>query len=708
MTRRLAALLVVLVAGALAGPAGAAPTLVRTLDNGMRVAVFTDHRLPIVQIQVLVPAGSRSEQPLEGCAARVTASLLTRGTTSRTAQQFAQDVENLGGTVVGDAARDYATLTGAFRSSDFEPGLELVADAVMNPIFEDTEFDAARQDLLRRILDSRGRPDAVAEEHAWALALRGHPYAAPPGGTIEGLAALTRSRVAGFHRAQYRPDHALVAVAGDVDAEKAFAIVKEAFGGWAGRSRTVGGPTAEIPKPAGRRIRIVDVPGSPGAELRVIVPVPPRNLGEGPALVVANDLLGGSAGSRLAGSNPRAVDAYSSLEQQREAGVLILATSARADSVVRALDRLRGALGRFATSPPTDAEVERARRILARSFPIRNETLGAESAQWLTASSLGLGDDWPDRYPALVQAVTADQVRDVARRYFDPDRADVVVVGPADALKPALENLGTVEVVSIQDPPVPVATLPAMRTDEPDQAALETGRKKMQEAIVAHGGLARLKGIKDSIVESDVVLYHSGQSITGKQVEQRREPFQLLTQTTFVQLQTIQAVHGDTAWTRVSSSAADSTFQESAEGVAAMRRAFGSDVPHLLLLAADPKSRVAFRGQDDLGGANADVVEVIGQDGVRWVLYLDPKSHRLLAAEDNQGSALRGSVLRRTFGELRAVQGVLWPHSEERQVDGQKTLTLKTSRIRVNTGVPSSVFRSEAPIPTTTTTHPRR
>jgi zinc protease len=709
MKRPVLALLPVLalMAGALAAPAAAAPTLVRTLENGVRVAVFTDHRLPIVQIQVLVPAGSRAEQSFEGCAARITASLLTRGTTSRNAEQFAHEVEDLGGTVVGDAARDYATLTGAFRSADLEPGLELVADAVMNPLFEDGEFNAARQDLLRRIIESRSHPDEVAEEHAWALAMEGHPYAAPPGGTIEGLAALTRSRVTTFHRAQYRPDHALVAVAGDVDAEKAFAAVRESFGNWGGRTRTVGDPAAEIRKSAGRRIRIVDVPGAPGAELRVVVPVSARSADDAPALVVANDLLGGAAGSRLAGSNMRAVEAYSTLEQQREAGLLVLATSSRPDSVVRALDRLRGALGRFSTSPPTQAEVERARRILARSFPLRNETLGAESAQWLTASSLGLGDDWPDHYPALLQAVTADKVRDVARRYFDPDRADIVVVGPAEALKPALENLGTVEVVSFQEPPVPVATLPAMRMDEPNKASLDEGRKKMQEAIAAHGGLARLKGIKDSIVESDVMLFHSGQAIGGKQVEPRREPLQLWTQTTFVQLQTTQAVHGDTAWTRVSSASADSTFGESPDGVAAMKRAFASDVPHLLMLGAQPRSRVAFRGQDELAGGTADVVEVVGEDGVRWVLFLDPKTHRVLAAEDNQGSALRGSVLRRSFGELRLVQGVLWPHAEERQVDGQRTLTLKTTRIRVNTGVPPSVFLSEAP-KTTTTTHPRR
>jgi zinc protease len=680
-----------------AGVAGAAPTLVRSLDNGVQVAVFSDHRLPIVQIQVLVPAGNRNEEPLEAGAATLTAMLLTRGTTSRTSSQFAHDVAALGGTVVGDAARDYATLTGAFRSADLDQGLELVADAIMNPIFEDAELAGARQDLVRRVVDSRSHLDIVAEEHVWAEVMKGHPYAAPPGGTLETIAALSRQRVAAFHRAQYRPDHALIAVAGDVDPERAFASVQETFGRWSGRTRTLAPSTAREVKPSRFTIRLVDVPGATGAELRLAVPVSARGAEDTPVLAIANDLLGGGAGSRLAGTNLRAVQAYSLLEQQREGGLLILATSAGNDSVVPALGRLRDELGRFSGNPPAQADVDRSRRILARSFPLRNETLGAQSAQWLTSAFLGLDKDYSDRYTARLMTVTSDQVRDVARRYFDPAHAEAVVVGAAEALKAGLERLGPVEVVSIQEPPNPVETAPAMRMDVPDAAAIEAGRKRVQLALVAHGGLPRLRSIKDSRVEADITLYHSGENVTGKQVELRREPGQLRTETTFMQLMTVQAVHGDTAWTRMSSGKNDSTFNESPETAVAMRRAFASDVPHLLLTAADPKSRVAFRGQDEAGGGLADVVEVVAADEARWVLFLDPRTHRLVAAEDNQGSPLRGAALRRLFADLRTEQGVLWPHREERQVDGERTLTLTVSRVQINTGIPPEAFWRNVP-----------
>jgi zinc protease len=684
----------------------AAPTLVRRLDNGAQVAIFSDHRLPIVQIQVLVPAGTRHEQPLESGAASLTALLLTRGTSSRTSQQFARDVESLGGTVLADASRDYTTMSGAFRSADLERGLELVADALINPIFENDDLSLGRQELARRVMESRAHLDVVAQEHVWALAMRGHPYATPLSGSVEALSALTRERVVAFHRAQYRPDQALIAVAGDVDPEAAFTAVQEAFRSWAGKARTVAPSAIPAPrKPDGPQIRLVDVPGATEAEIRVAVPVSARGAKDAAALAVANDLLGGTTGSRLAGQ-ARVVRAYSLLDQQREAGLLMLASSAHNDSVVAALGRLRDELSRFAASPPSSADVERSRRILSRAYPLRNETLGAQAAQWLTAASLGLGNDYGERYVNDLTGVTAESVQDVARRFFDSEHAVVVVVGSADDLKAPLGTLGPVEVVSVGASAAPIAVSPSMRMDEPDEASLREGRKRADAMVAAHGGIKRLKAIKDSRVESDLTLYRGTESITGKQTEIRLEPGRLRTETNFMQLATVQAVHGDTAWTRMTAGKNDSTFNEEPDGVEAMKRAFSGDVPHMLLMAANPKSRVAFRGQDEIGGTAVDVVEVVGPDGTRWVLFVDPTSHRLMGAEDNQGSPLQGPALRRLFGDPRTVQGVLWPHTEERQVNGERTLTLKVNRVQINTGITPAAFLSR--VPATTTSHPRR
>src|SRR5262249_12488532 len=197
-------------------------------------------------------------------------------------------------------------------------------------------------------------------------------------------------------------------------------------GGWAGHAR--GGPPAATPplrKPAGLELRIVDVPGAAEAEIRVAVPVPPRGGEESTALAVANDLLGGAVGSRRASAHVLGPQAYSEVEQQREGGLLILGTSARSDSVAAAVSHMRAELGRFAGSPPTASEVERSRRVLGRAYPLRNETLGAQEAQWLTGAFLGLGNDYSDHFSERVEAVTAGQVRDGARPFLRSPHAAV-------------------------------------------------------------------------------------------------------------------------------------------------------------------------------------------------------------------------------------------------------------------------------------------
>jgi zinc protease len=670
----------------------AAPTLERTLDNGLRVAVFADHRLPIVQIQVLVRAGNRYEEPLESGAARLSALMLTRGTTTRTASQFSEEVERLGGTVGGDAARDYATLSGGFRSADFSQGLELVGEALMNPIFDETELRNARRQLIGGLLQSRRRLEVLADEHVWATVMRDHPYAEPPDGTADGLAGITRARLIAFHRALYRPDGTLLAIAGDVDPERAMAAAQEVFGGWSGKARV----TKDAPAPgalSGLGVLLVDVPGAAAAEIRLAVPTPARGAKEAHALTIANELLGGGMDSRLGRGSGKVLKRYSTLELERDGGVLVLGTSARNDSVGKAVAGLRAELQRFVSEPPTEAEVARSRRAMARAYTIRVETLGSRTAQWLTAAFLGLGDDYPDRYPERLEGVTAATIHDVASRVFTPDRAEIVVVGAASEIKAQLEPLGRVEVTSMDAPAVPTRLAPAMRLDQPNDAALAAGKPLVQAALAAHGGLARIKAIKDSRVDAEVTIYRGGESLVGKQVELRLEPGDVRLETTFPQLATVQSLRGDSAWTRVTATGVDSTYDEDQDGVAGMRHTFWSDVPHLLLAAADPRSRVAYRGEDQIGDATTQVVEVVNAAGDRWVLFLDEKSHQLVAVEENQGSPLRGPSLRRVFSASRVVQGVSWPHQEERLLNGERTLSLRLRSVQVNTGITAAAFR---------------
>src|SRR5262249_27109249 len=256
------------------------------------------------------------------------------------------------------------------------------------------------------------------------------------------------------------------------------------FGSWKGAARSVDLPAPQAPDP--RQIRLVDQPGSPGVELRIALPMPGTRAPEIAALAIANELLGGSVGSRLNLSG-RAFGAHSSLKLLRDSGILVIPATCPADSAARVLARLRAEVTRFTRQPPSEPEVKAAARTISRAFPLQNESTAAQAAQWRGARFRGVGDDYSQRYPERIQAVTAADVKAVATRWLAPEREVVVVVGPASTIEPKLRDQGTVHVVPITAPPINLESAPAMRTATPSADELARGRKLIDQASAAPG-----------------------------------------------------------------------------------------------------------------------------------------------------------------------------------------------------------------------------
>src|SRR5262245_61254724 len=189
---------------------------VKKLANGLEVMVFSDARLPVAMIQLRIPAGVAAEPADQNGVASVTARMLGRGTTSHSAGTFARDLALLGGGLAAEAGREYTIVSAAFLSRDFESGLELVADAVIHPVFLDGELQRAANAAGRSVLQLHQRPPATAVEQLWTLALPDVPPARPPLGQFETVDRLTLEQVRAFYRDRYRPGGAVLAIAGDV------------------------------------------------------------------------------------------------------------------------------------------------------------------------------------------------------------------------------------------------------------------------------------------------------------------------------------------------------------------------------------------------------------------------------------------------------------------------------------------------------------
>ncbi len=452
--------------------------VVRTLPNGLTIAVFADHRLPIVQAALLVPAGSTQESAREVGVGSLTAATLVRGTASRTADDFDAELHRHGATLGANAGREYAIVTLGLPARDFEPALELFADAVLNPAFSDEEIQAARTRLLQQIASGRQNAGTIADEHAIALGFAG-AAGSPVAGTFETLTELNRAEVQAFHRRCYRPGRAVLGVAGDVEPERVFALAQRLFGSWSGSSTPPA--AAALASGAGPRVRIVDLPGRTQSEFRVVLPAPARaDTQRAAAAQILSALLESRRDAR-GRVLPR--DERATVTALGGAGLLVVSGNAPADSVASRIRSVRAALTDLAGRPVDTAMLDAARRRMSGAYALPFETLSGVLGQWLAARAAGLGDGEPARFGDRLAAVDAAAVTQVASMAADAKDPVIVVAGPANRLASSLATLGTVEVVSATASAVAVPAAPSRTTSAPTAEQVASGRRMIGDAV---------------------------------------------------------------------------------------------------------------------------------------------------------------------------------------------------------------------------------
>jgi len=667
--------------------AGAAPApyrppvpATRRLANGLTIAVFPDRRLPIAQIAVLVPGGSMQEGAEELGVAAVTAALLTQGSASRTAGEFETELVHRAITMSGNAGREYATLSAGCRSEDFEAALSLLAEAVLTPVFPEDEVDAARVRAVQQLPITRQAAGGVAEEHAFALAFPGQTAGYPTGGTMTTLNEIHRSEVQEFHRRCYRPDRALLAVAGDVDTAKVFALATELFNPWRGTAPNVAPPKFATGTRA--HVRIVDVPGRAVTEYRVLVPAPGRESADAPAALLVSALLEGR------GRAP--IEERASVNALAGGGVLMVSGSAPSDSIPGRLRAVRSALATVAAQPPAAEPLAAARRRLVDGYALQFETLAGVIGQWMSAHAAGLPDDAPAARMDRWLAVTPDDVARVARASAGTPAPVIVVLGPAAKLKTSLAALGTVEVVDVSSSPVAVPMSPSRASGAPSAEQVAAGKRLIADAVKAHGGADRLKLIKDSVLEAQATLVLNEQEVAGTLKETRKDPSRYLASMVVRTAYGLQGLEGNGRGWVIASSIGDTAVAADSLTLANLRIAFASDLIHVLREAQDPAARVASRGRERAGAGEAEVVEVVMPDGRRRVLFLDGASHRLVAIEQSEAGS--DVPVRRSWSDFRTVKGVLWPFAETRSLRGQRLMTLQLRSVQLNAGVADAAF----------------
>ncbi|MEQ1575445.1 MAG: pitrilysin family protein [Vicinamibacterales bacterium] len=442
------------------GPAPALelpPIQKRALSNGLPVWIVESHEVPLVQVNLLVQAGSGDDPAGKFGVASLTSAMLDEGAGSRSALEVADAAEFLGAALTTSSSFDASTVRMNVPVARLQAALPIMADVALRPTFPDSDLDRLRQDRITALLQVRDDPQQIAPI-AFARIVFGptHRYGTGAVGTEATLTALTSQDLRRFHSAYYQPANATLVVVGDIKADEAIAQLEKQFGAWKNTAPVRRDTVPAAAQLTRGQIYIVDKPGSAQSQVRIGWVGVPRSTPDFFTLEVMNTILGGSFTSRL-NQNLREEHQYSygansRFDMRLSAGAFVAGAGVQTDKTAEAVREFFNELNGILKPVPVD-EIAKARNYVALGFPADFETSSDLSVRLEELIVYKLPDDYFRRYVENIQAVTAAAIQKAATTYIQPSRFAVVIVGDRTVIEPGIRalNLGPVRVMTMEE-----------------------------------------------------------------------------------------------------------------------------------------------------------------------------------------------------------------------------------------------------------------
>ncbi|MCP3140373.1 M16 family metallopeptidase [Pyxidicoccus xibeiensis] len=432
-----------------APPAAAAPKPFKLpertefkLDNGLEVSLVPYGDVPKVALQLVLDTGNIHEKQNEVWLADLTSKLLLEGTTTRSAQQLAQEAAKLGGPLSETTSTDQTFLAIEVLSESGPKAVSLLADVIQNPRFPKEDLERVKGDLLRDLAIFKSQPQVLADEQLFrAIYGDQHPYGRyfP---TEEMLKGYTQETVRAHFDANYGAARARLYVVGRYDAAQLEKAVRDAFSGWkAGPARVENVPTQQVAK----SVQLIDRPGAVQSTLRVAVKALPPSHPDYVKQEVLNTMLGGYFSSRIT-ANIREKRGYSYSPNSaitthvkdaywvQRADVTTAVTGESLKEILKEVDSLR-------KTAPSAQELKDVQNYLAGFFLLQNSSRSGIINQLRFVDLHGLPDTYLRDYVQNVMAVTPEQVRQLASTALKQDAMTVVIAGDQKVVKPQLKVL---------------------------------------------------------------------------------------------------------------------------------------------------------------------------------------------------------------------------------------------------------------------------
>lgn len=651
-----------------------ADPVIYKLPNGITVLVVENHKLPKVSATFNIDAGPITEGSKAGVV-NIMGGMLNEGTTTKTKIQFDEAVDQLGANVSVHASGGGTSALTRY----FDAAFLLMADALRNPSFPQASFEKLKSQAITGLKSSERSAKAISGRVVSALAY-GTNHPSGEFSTEQSINALTLDDVKTAYKKYVTPSRGYLTFVGDIKPEKARELALKAFGDWKGTTLTL--PVlAKINNPAQTEIDVIDVPSAVQSEITVTNLVTlPISHPDYHAVLLANELLGGGADSKLF-TNLRekhgfTYGAYSSIAAGRFQNRFTANAAVRNEKVDSAVVEILKEINAMRTQKVTDEELQNTKNLYNGTF-----ALGLENPARIAsfASSILINDlpkDFYRTYLQKINAVTADDILRVSKKYFNHADTRIVIVGKQEVFLPALKKSGlTVKTFDAYARPVTAATNAV--------AVKKSAAEIISGYLTAIGGEAELKKITSIVQTADFEIQGQKLTATMKLLFPNLESSEISMNGTTVMK---EVFNGNSGFQSQMGQKKEITGEELAQKKA-KKGLFDQ------LYYKGNKLEVA--GITKVGQADAYILHITPPAGKKVTEYYDVKTGYLLKEEKSIKSNGTDITQITEYSDYRKVGNVLLPYKINQSVQtpaGSQDFVINVKDIKVNTGIKPADF----------------
>ena len=658
------------------------------LDNGMTLYILEDHELPLVYANAFLAAGGFLDPADKIGLGSITGDVMRTGGTARmSGDEIDEALEALGASVEVNIATTSGTAGMNILSEYVDTGLEILADVLRTPRFDQDKIDLAKNKMRTEISSRNDEPFNVCiREFKKIIYGTDSPYARQTEyATVNGI---TREDMINYHDKYVSPENVMLAVWGDFNKDEMIARVKKYFGDW--------------PAGAGKVPKLPDVnyEFKPGVHYIEKENITQSNILIGHiggltgdpdffALTVANDVLGGSFGSRMFNEvRSKKGLAYSTggsfTTNIAFPGMYYNYVITKLESTGEAIDAVMAEIRRMQTDPPTEDELQRAKASYLNSFVFNFDSKAKIINRMMVYDYFDFPQDFLYTVKENIEKVTAADVLDVAKRRFHPDQMHIVVVGMQDKFDKPLSTFGQVDQIDI--------TIPSGEVEEEIVINDETkarGMELLNEAAKASGGIAGFKKVTTLSSKMDIglVLPQGKFSLSSTSLVVFPDKSKETVVTPMGEIVTV--VDGETGWMSQGGNTADLTSEQLADSR-------GEDFRNLTRLyqgLENPQVTAVFVDSEEFNGRPADILKIISPDGANsFKLILDAETH-LPIGKIFFGQTMMGpGNLTQYLSDYKEISGLKFPYSVIVEADGVRTAEINVIEMKVNPQIPDGTF----------------